>query len=82
MQEIAINRLWTEKEYKDGGKVVGDSDSWSTCLTAKIVILYGNLNSIIIESVAGVVTRLFKPVTFKYFKGTWWFNYRPRDRHL
>ena len=25
MKEIAINRLWTEKEYKEGGKVVGDS---------------------------------------------------------
>ena len=39
MKEIAINRLWTEKEYKEGGKVVGDLAD--RLVFAKIVVLHG-----------------------------------------
>ena len=39
MQEIAINRLWTEKEYKEGGKVVGDLAD--RLVFAKIVQCHG-----------------------------------------
>ena len=40
MQEIAINRLWTEKEYKEGGKVVSDLLA-DRLVFAKIVVLHG-----------------------------------------
>ena len=60
MQEIAINRLWTEKEYKEGGKVVSDLLA-NRLVFAKIVVLHGHVFSYICNMLIALLETAVNP---------------------